>query len=124
MGSFVLGGVVDCAIDAVSVGSVACQRLLVLFRVPMRMIALLCVIVTVVSVKVAMHCASQSCPTDIRDVVPRAGNMCAVRACAGKFGKSNSAVCVAFIIAWFGNRTLIPVVVLCLFLYGADIDKK
>jgi len=31
---------------------------------------------------------------------------------------------VAFIIAWFGKHTLIPVVVLCLFLYGVDNAGK
>jgi len=124
LGSVVFAGVFGCGCFALSVGSVACHRLFDLLHIPVRISVLLCVIVTVVSVNVAMHCASQSCPTDIRDVVPRAGKMCAIRALAGKFGKSNSAVCVAFIIAWFGKRTLMPVVVLCLFVYGADTARK
>jgi len=124
LGSFVLVVVFGCVCVVVSVGNVACHRLFALVRVPLRMTVSLCVIDTVVSVNVAMHCASQSCPTDIRDVVPRAGKMCAVRAIAGKCGKSNSAVCVAFIVAWFGSRTLIPAVVRCLFLYGADTARK
>jgi len=65
-----------------------------------------------------MHCASKSCPTDIREVVPRAGKICTVCAAAGKFGKSNSFVCVAFIVAWFGKYMLIPVVVLVWSGYG------
>jgi len=85
-----LGGVVNCAYGAVSVGSVACHRLLALFCVPVRITVLLCVIVTVVSVNMAMHCASQSCLMGIREVVPRAGKICTVHAFTGKFGKSNS----------------------------------
>jgi len=102
----------------VSVSSVACQRLFELVWVPVRITVLLCVIVTVVSMNMAMHCALQSCPTDIREVVLKARKTCAVSAVAGKFGKSNSFVCVAFIVAWFGKYMLIPVVVLVWSGYG------
>jgi len=123
-GSVVFVGVFSHGCFALPVGSVACHRLFDLLHIPVRISVLLCVIVTVMSVNVAMHHALQSCPTDIREVVPGAGKMCTICALAGKFGKSNSAVCVAFIIAWFGKCTLIPVVVLCLFVYGVDTARK
>jgi len=105
-------------------GMLACHRLSCFVRVPCSTVLLLCVIVTSVLVNVAVHCASQSWPTDNSDVFPRSGNMCAVRASTGKFGKSNSAVCVAVIVSLFGKSTLIPCSVFCLLVYSAETDKK
>jgi len=105
-------------------GSCACHKLLGFVHVLCRTVLLLCVMVTSMFVKVAVHCASQSCPTERSDVLPRFGNMCPVRASKGKFGKSNSAVWVAIIVSLFGNIMLIPFGVLFLFLYGAVTAKK
>jgi len=57
-------------------------------------------------------------------MVPRSGKIWAVMAALGKCGKFNSAVCVAFMMLWFGRRTLIPCSVFFLFLYGAVIVRK
>ncbi len=65
---------------------------------PCRIVLLLCIILMVVSVNVAVQCASHSWPTDSSDVVPSSGKMCAVHAFTGKFGKFNSAVCVDIIV--------------------------
>jgi len=105
-------------------GSVACQRLSGVVRVPCRTVSLLCVMVTSLLVNVAVHCASQSCPMESSEVLPSSGKMCAVQASKGKFGKSNSAVCVAIIVSLFGKSTLILLFVFCLFLYGAVTARK
>jgi len=109
---------------AVVFGILACQRLSFFVRIPFRIVSLLCVMLTVVSVNVAVHCASHSWPTDSSDVLPSSGKMCAVRASTGKFGKSNSAVCVAIIVWLFGNTTLIPLVVFCWLMVGAVTARK
>ena len=57
-------------------------------------------------------------------MVPRSGKIWAVMAALGKYGKFNAAVCVAFMMLWFGRRTLIPCSVFFLFLYGAVIARK
>jgi len=74
---------------------VTCQRLCILLRVPVRMVLPLCLMVTFVSVNMAMQFASHSCPANSSDVVPRSGKICAAHVATGKFGKSNSAVCIA-----------------------------
>jgi len=40
-------------------------------------------------VNVAVHPASHSCPKDNRDVLPRSGNACAVRAVGGIVSKGS-----------------------------------
>ncbi len=57
-------------------------------------------------------------------MVPRAGNMWAMWAVLGKIGKFNSTVCVAVSVSWFDNHTLMPFMVLCLFVYGAFTARK
>jgi len=86
-------------LSVVCVGRLTFHKFVFLFCVPLRMVLSLCVIVMVFSVNVAVQSASQSCPTDSSEVVPRAGNMWAVRAALGKFGKSNLAVWVAVIVS-------------------------
>jgi len=106
------------------VGIVVCHRLLDFDRVPMSMILLLCVIITLVSMNVALHCASQSWPTNSSDVVPRSGKIWAVIAALGKCGKFNLAVCVAFMMLWFGRWTLIPCFLFFYFCMGLLLQEN
>jgi len=58
-------------------------------RVPVNMSFPLCVTVHLSLVNVAVHPASHSCPNDNRDVLPRSGNACAVRAVGGIVSKGS-----------------------------------
>jgi len=62
------------------VGKFTFQRFVLLMHLPLRIILLLCVMVTVLSVNVVMHYASNNCPTNSSNVVPRAGKIWAVQA--------------------------------------------
>lgn len=71
--------------------------------------------------KTVWHSASQSCPIDRSDPDARCGNMCTYRACLVRSGRSNSAVCVAFMVASLGMMTSAPVFVGLIFLIGSTV---
>jgi hypothetical protein len=71
------------------------QRLLVVaFLAPVRIVELLNCIVTVSLVKRAEHPASQSCPTETREVLPSSGKRCTMVAVVGSAAMGRCPVCV------------------------------
>lgn len=79
-------------------------------RVPCRMGFWSQIMSTPVLSKCAVQPASQSCPTERRDVVPRAGNTCAWQASGGRPGKSKSACvvdCMVLLLATVTDNGLV-----------------
>ena len=66
-------------------------------RIPLRMVEPLKWIETLLLSKWAVHPASQSCPMESKEVLPRAGKRWAILAAVGICGRDSSAVWVEYI---------------------------
>ena len=77
-----------------------------------------------VVVKIAVQPASQSWPMETRLVLPREGNKWVVLAAVGSCGRLSSAVCVDCIVVPSGRATWMPLLLICLFVWGALSDMK
>ena len=83
------------------------HRLVRVSRRPVSMMMpVVCAIVTVVSVKVAVHPASQSWPMESREVSPSAGNKWTMHADNGSWGILSSAMWVLVMVVPSGSWTM------------------
>ena len=73
---------------------------------PLSTIAPWCSMVTPVAVNVAVHPASQNCPTDSSACPAKSGNRCAVKASCGRLLKGSVASWLLMIASPFGRRTV------------------
>ena len=77
-----------------------------LTRDPFKTIAPLCSMLTPVAVNVAVHPASQNCPTDSNACPAKSGNRCACNDLLGRFSNGSIASCVLMMASPFGRRTV------------------
>jgi hypothetical protein len=87
------------------VGRSTSHRLESMSRQPVRMVPLVCSMVTEESVNTALHPASQSWPMDSREVLLSAGKRCAMHADGGRCGMLMSAMCLEDIVVPSGSCT-------------------
>ena len=92
-------------------------------RLPVRTILLLCFTWRCLASKVAVHPLSHKAPIDSSGW-RRAGNMCALRAPAGRVGRSRVAVWVACIVLPSGSLTWMPFWMVVLLVTGVLIGRK